>query len=334
MKKNGQIKKEPAITCIGGGTGLSTMLRGLKLFMPDITAIVAVTDDGGGSGVLRDELGMLPPGDIRNCILALSNVEPTMGELMSCRFDSGSLAGQSFGNLFLAAMNGISESFDKAVARTGEVLAITGRVLPVTNEDVRLKAVFEDGSEVLGESKIPEEKRIHKCRINHVQLVPQAPKALPESIEAILDAEMIVFGPGSLYTSVIPNLLVGGIAEAVATSDAIKLYVCNLMTQPGETDGYTASDHIKALFQHSSEKLFDMCLLNNKPAEPEILKKYIVGGADVVLSDIEEIQKLGVKAYEAPLFGSGNNLARHDPRLLAREIMGIFRENAPTRKYL
>ena len=333
MKKSGQTKKEPSIVCIGGGTGLSTMLRGLKLFLPDITAIVAVTDDGGGSGVLRDELGMPPPGDIRNCILALSNVEPTMGELMSYRFDSGSLAGQSFGNLFLAAMNGISESFDKAVARTGEVLAITGRVLPVTNEDIRLKAVFEDGSEILGESKIPEEKQIRKCRIDHVQLVPRSPKGLQESIDAISNAEMIVFGPGSLYTSIIPNLLVGGIAEAVAASDAIKLYVCNLMTQPGETDGYTASDHIKALFQHSSEKLFDLCLLNNKPAEPQLLEKYTAGGADIVLSDIEEIKKLGVEVHEAPLFGNGNNLVRHDPRLLAREIMGIFREKAPTREY-
>ena len=229
--------RAPKITCIGGGTGLSTMLRGLKHYTSDITAIVTVTDDGGGSGMLREELNMPPPGDIRNCILALSNIEPTMEKLLSYQFTSGSLEGQSFGNLFLAAMNGITESFDKAVARVGDVLAITGRVLPVTNEDIRLMAEFENGSVVYGESTIYQAKREHNCRIKRVQIVPSPVLALEESVQAILEADLVVLGPGSLYTSIIPNLLVGGIAGAIERTSARKLYIANIMTQPGETEG-------------------------------------------------------------------------------------------------
>ena len=201
----------PKIVALGGGTGLSTMLRGLKEYTKNITAIVTVTDDGGGSGVLRQDLGMPPPGDIRNCLLALANTEPVMGELLGYRFTEGILKGQSFGNLFLAALNEISPSFDVAVRRMSEVLAITGRVLPVTNENVVLEAEFENCAQVVGESKIFQCKKQQDCRIRRVRLQPRHPQALQESLEAIRAADLILLGPGSLYTSIIPNLLVDGI---------------------------------------------------------------------------------------------------------------------------
>ena len=194
-------KRQPRIAAIGGGHGLSSMLRGLKRYTKYITAIVTVADDGGGSGMLREDLGMLPPGDIRNCIMALANTEPTMEQLLNYRFTEGSLTGQSFGNLFLAAMNGISGSFDEAVQRMGDVLAITGRVLPMTNQNVYLEAEFDNGSRTLGESKIFYAKKINDCRIRQVRLVPEHPQALQDSIDAILQADIIVIGPGSLYTA-------------------------------------------------------------------------------------------------------------------------------------
>ena len=205
----------PRIAVIGGGHGLSNMLRGLKRYTENISAIVTVADDGGGSGMLRQDLGMPPPGDIRNCLEALANTEPLMSELMHYRFTEGSLAGQSFGNLFLAALNGISTSFDAAVSRMSQVLAITGRVLPVTTADVQLEAEFENGASVIGESKIFYCKKKEDCRITKVRLIPEHPRALPEAVEAIREADMIVLGPGSLYTSIIPNLLVDGIVEAI-----------------------------------------------------------------------------------------------------------------------
>ena len=215
----------PRIVAIGGGTGLSTMLRGLKSRTRSLTAIVTVADDGGGSGMLRQDLGMPPPGDIRHCMEALANAEPMMQQLLTYRFPegSGNLTGQSFGNLILAALNGISDSFDQAVARMSEVLAISGRVLPVTNENVALEATFENGTRVLGESKISAFKKEQDCRIESVRLLPEHPKALPEAVRAIGEAELILLGPGSLYTSVIPNLLVDGIADAVRASDALKI---------------------------------------------------------------------------------------------------------------
>ncbi|MEF9972027.1 MAG: YvcK family protein, partial [Oscillospiraceae bacterium] len=211
---------EPRVVVIGGGTGLSNMLRGLKRYTGKLTAIVTMADDGGGSGTLRDELGMPPPGDIRNCLQALANTEPTMEQLLSYRFKDGCLKGQSMGNLFLAALNDISGSFDEAVRKMSEVLAITGRVLPVTTEDVRLFASFDDGTEVLGESKIMAHKKSGDRRISRVNLIPENPPALQDSIDAISQAELILLGPGSLYTSIIPNLLTAGITEAIASSDA------------------------------------------------------------------------------------------------------------------
>ena len=255
-------RPEPRIVAIGGGHGLSAMLRGLKCRTRHITAVVTVADDGGGSGMLREDLGMLPPGDIRSCILALSNVEPTMEKLLSYRFCEGSLAGQSFGNLFLAAMNSISGSFDEAVHRMGDVLNITGRVLPVTNQNVYLEAEFENGSRCLGESKIFYAKKLQNCRIRQVRLVPEHPQALPESLQAIRDADMIILGPGSLYTSIIPNFLVDGISEAVAASRAKKILVMNIMTQDGETEDYTGADHVRAILRHGLPGIVDVCIAN------------------------------------------------------------------------
>ncbi|MCL2201676.1 MAG: YvcK family protein [Oscillospiraceae bacterium] len=323
----------PAITCIGGGTGLSTLLRGLKKVTHNVTAIVAVSDDGGGSGVLREQLRMPPPGDIRNCMQALSNAEPTIEMLMAYRFDSGDLSGQSFGNLFLAAINGISESFDKAVIRMGEVLSITGRVLPVTTQDIHLRAEFEDGSMVVGESTIPVAKTERSSRIKRVELVPEAVKALPACIEAIEEAEMIILGPGSLYTSIIPNLLVDGVAEAIMNSDAVKLYVCNVMTQPGETDGYSVSEHISEIFEHGGGRLFDQCLTSSDKPNQAILDRYFQKGAETVCVDSEAVNALGVAVLSESITAGNQNLARHDPDKLANEVMRIFNERAPTRQY-
>jgi len=326
-------QKGPAIVCIGGGTGLSTLLRGLKRITQNITAIVTVADDGGGSGILRDELGMPPPGDIRNCMQALSNAEPTIEKLMDYRFDCGSLSGQSFGNLFLAAINGISDSFDKAVMKMGEVLSITGRVLPVTIDDVRLQAHFEDGSMIVGESKIAAAKNEKHSRIVSVELMPKDVKALPECLSTIEEANLIILGPGSLYTSIIPNLLVNGVADAIFNSDALKLYVCNIMTQPGETDDYTVFEHIRELFVHTGDKLFDYCLINSKPVPQEVLKRYIDDGAEPVLEKEDTEQVSGVEIIRSPIIEINGNLIRHDSNKLAREILSIFYEKAPTKLY-
>ena len=317
-------KENPSVVCIGGGTGMSTMLRGLKNPFKDITAIVAVSDDGGGSGVLRQELGMPPPGDIRNCIQALSNVEPTMERLMGYRFQEGSLKGQSFGNLFLAAMNGISSSFDEAVARAGEVLAITGRVMPVTNDDIQLEATFADGGTVLGESRISVMKKQHRCRIASVRLVPEHPPALEACIQAILKADLLILGPGSLYTSIIPNLLVDGISEAIAKTDALRVYVCNVMTQPGETEDYTASDHVKAIFAHGGGKMFDYCLVNAAPDVNSIIETYRRDGAEPVAADLSALRSLGVEPEVVNISGYDGNFFRHNPWLLAYELYRFY----------
>ena len=321
----------PRIVAMGGGTGLSTMLRGLKGYAGDLTAIVTVADDGGGSGVLRQELGMPPPGDIRNCIQALANTEPTMEALLAYRFTDGSLTGQSFGNLFLAALCGMSASFDEAVAKMSEVLAVTGRVLPVTNEQVRLIAEFEDGSRVHGESKIASYKKGSDSRIRRVCLEPTTASVLPACLTAIERAELIVLGPGSLYTSLIPNLLVGGVAEAVARTDAVKVYILNIMTQDGETESYRASDHIRAMFDHGAPGLFDYCLANSLAIPETVLARYREEGATPTDIDEREILRLGVQLARAPVAGWQGGLVRHDPDRLAAAVMELFREKTRTR---
>ena len=337
MKRGEPMRKrhenDPRIVVIGGGTGLSTMLRGLKRQSENITAVVTVADDGGGSGMLRADLGMPPPGDVRNCIQALANTEPLMEKLLAYRFTDGSLKGQSFGNLFLAALNGMSETFDEAVRKMSDVLAITGRVLPVTNENVYLAAEFDDGSEITGESHIADFKKARDARIRRVRLIPERPAALPQVLEAIDAADMIVLGPGSLYTSIMPNLLTEGVARAVAQSDAFKIYVLNVMTQDGETEGYTASDHIGALFSNSGEHLFDWCLANDREIPAELLQKYGAEGAEPVRVDAEAVAALGVGLLHAPVAGWASGYVRHEPGDLARELLRLYREKSHTRVY-
>ena len=323
--------KGPKIVVIGGGTGLSTMLRGLKLHSPNITAIVTVADDGGGSGVLRQDLGILPPGDIRNCILALADTEPIMEKLLQYRFPDGMLKGQSFGNLFLAAMDGISTSFEEAVRRMSDVLAVTGRVLPVTLQDVQLCAELEDGFIICGESRIGNHNDFHKGKIKRVYMEPAAIEPLKEAIDAINEADIIVLGPGSLYTSIIPNLIVDGISEAIKASRAAKIYVCNVMTQPGETEGYTVADHIKAIEKHSCKDIIDYCIINRADIPENLRKKYIEDGANTVSFDVDEIEKLSIKIIEGDFVTISNNYIRHDTTKLAQAIMDVAFEKIFTR---
>ena len=278
-------------------------------------------------GPLR--LGMLPPGDVRNCLEALANVEPLMGELLHYRFTEGSLKGQSFGNLFLAALNGISGgSFDQAVSRMSQVLAITGRVLPVTTADVQLEAEFENGARVLGESKIFYCKKREDCRIRRVRLLPSHPPALAPALEAIREADMILLGPGSLYTSIIPNLLVEGIAEAIAGSDALKIYIANVMTQEGETEGYTNADHIRAIFQHSLPDLFHLCLVNSSQIPEEVAANYAREGAEPLRFDKAACAQLGVELISRPVSAVRDGRVRHDPELLAAALLELHAQRS------
>ena len=323
-----QWERGPKITAIGGGTGLSTMLRGLKKYTKNLTAVVTVADDGGGSGVLRRDIGMPPPGDIRHCMESLANVELIMERLLTYRFQEGSLAGQSFGNLILAALNGVTGSFEEAVAQMSQVLAITGRILPVTSADVQLEAVFENGARVVGESKISSFKKEQDCRIAHVALLPERPAALPAALQAIREADLILMGPGSLYTSVIPNLLVEGVVEAICRSEALKIYVCNIMTQEGETEGYTAADHVDALLSHGAPGLVDLCLANSAPVRPGLVEKYREEDAAPILVDRERIRAMGLELEEYPVASEGGDYARHDPDRLAAAVLDVYRRRA------
>lgn len=325
-------ERGPRVVAIGGGHGLSTLLRGLKYHTKMLTGIVTVFDDGGGSGVLRTDLNMLPPGDIRNCMETLANTEPLMEQLLGYRFPEGTLKGQAFGNLLLAALNGISGSFDEAVAKMSQVLAITGRILPVTNGNVALRAVLENGTEVVGESKIPDFQRGQGCRIKEVGLMPETPAALPDAVEAIREARLILLGPGSLYTSVIPNLLVDGISEAIRESGALKIYIGNIMTQGGETEGMNLSDHVKALLDHGGGAgLVDLCLANTAPVPREILERYWEEGAEPIVVDRERVEALGVEVVERPMISDETRYARHAPHTLADTVMEIFEERAHTK---
>ncbi len=327
-RKQNLHRDGPNIVAIGGGTGLSTMLRGLKKYTKNLTAIVTMADDGGGSGKLREDLGMPPPGDIRHCLQALANAEPLMEELINYRFTEGTLAGQSFGNLFLAALNGISGSFEEAVSRMSQVLAITGRVLPVTSDNIQLVAEFENGTQVVGESKISDFKKAQDCRIAKVRLIPEHARVNQEALEAIARADLILLGPGSLYTSVIPNLLVDGIADAIAASPALRTYICNVMTQDGETEGYTASDHLRAVLSHSGHKLVDFCLVNSAPIPAALLPYYAQEGAEPIRVDRQALEALGVSVEERPVADlHQQRLARHDPDLLARAVFQLLEEH-------
>ena len=325
------LRKGPAIVAVGGGNGLSAILRGLKLYTDDLTAIVTVADDGGGSGMLREDLHMLPPGDIRNCMEALADTESLMQQLLAYRFPEGRLAGQAFGNLLLAALNGISDSFDQAVARMSKVLAITGRILPVTNANVALEATFANGTSVRGESRIFAFKKAQNCRVREVRLVPEHPPALPAALEAIRQADVVLLGPGSLYTSIIPNLLVDGISDAIRNSRALKIYVCNIMTQDGETEGMTASEHVAALLKHGGSGLVDLCLCNSEAVNRRLLERYSREDAEPMRVDAEAVEALGAQVVLRPLVDQQSEYARHSGVKVAEAVVELYREHAETR---
>jgi uncharacterized cofD-like protein len=284
-----RLNRGPKIVAIGGGTGLSTLLRGLKKYSSNIAAVVTVADDGGSSGRLRREIGVLPPGDIRNCLAAFADEEKLLTELFQYRFKAGDgLVGHSFGNLFLTAMSEITGDLEQAVLASSKVLAIRGQVFPATLSDVKLWARLGDGRIIEGESNIPEAGG----HIVEVGCVPENPPALPAAIRAIEEADFIIMGPGSLYTSVIPNLLVPEIREAIARSSAPRIYVCNIMTQPGETDGYTVADHIKAIDRVCGKKLFDAVLVHQRSPSEKALRQYALERSHPVYLDREEVGKL------------------------------------------
>jgi uncharacterized cofD-like protein len=308
----------PRIVCIGGGTGMPTVLRGLKHHSANITAVVTVGDDGGSSGRLRREHGILPPGDFRNNIVALAEVEPLMARLFQYRFGEGSdLGGHSFGNLFVLAMTGVTGNFEHALRETSRVLAVQGTILPSTLQNVEICAEFTDGSEVCGESQIPE---IGKP-IERIRLRPEHPSAQPEAVRAILEADLIVLGPGSLYTSVVPNLLVEGIGKALLQSDALKVYVCNVATQPGETDGYDVAAHVAALVRHLPGQVnpLDVVLATSHAPRPDSLE------ADVSLVSAEpDLQAEPCIVIEDVV--RDDNPLRHDPDKLAVALLKVFEE--------
>jgi uncharacterized cofD-like protein len=293
------------------------MLRGLKYYTSNITAVVTVADDGGGSGDLREDLGMLPPGDIRNCILSLADTEPLMEDLLQYRFKDGRLKNQSFGNLFLAAMDGISANFEEAVHKMSSVLAVTGKVMPVTLDNLVLKAKLKNGSIVEGESNIPREAIEQNTVIDRIFIEPGNARPLKEAVDAIAEADAVILGPGSLYTSIIPNLLVKDIADAVRNTSAIKLYVSNIMTQPGETDGFSVEDHIKAIFDHVGSGIMDYVIVNVGKIDSELEGKYKEEESHLVKINEDAISSLGVKAIEGDFISAQNGLIRHNSEKLA-----------------
>lgn len=315
------LKRGPKIVVIGGGTGLSVLLKGLKDYTSNITAIVSVADDGGSSGRLRDQLGMLPPGDVRNCMVALADKEALMEKMLNYRFKHGDeLSGHNLGNLFLAAMSDMYGNFEEAVRQMSKVLAIRGKVIPSTLEQVILKAELIDGTIIKGESSISGAKQ----QIKNITIEPQFAAPLDEALEAIGEADAIILGPGSLYTSVIPNLLVSGISDAIKDSKALKIYVCNVMTQPGETLNYSAGQHLEAIYKHGGYGLVDYIVVNDQPiSDKELLEKYFIDGAEQVEIDFENLTKLGVKVVARPLLDE-RKLVRHNSQALASVIIKLI----------
>ncbi len=324
-----QLAMGPKFVVIGGGTGLSILLMGLKKFTANITAIVTVADDGGGSGILREDLGMLPPGDIRSCILALANTEPTMEKLLKYRFTEGILKGQNFGNLFIAAMNEIYGSFELAVKETCNVLAVTGKVLPMTLEDIKLCAVLENGDILKGESHIPVDAINAGSRIDYIYTEPKISYPLEESVEAINEADVIVLGPGSLYTSVMPNLLVNNIVDTIYNAKAPKVYITNVMTQPGETDNYNVLDHVNAILKHSKMDFLDYVIANTEKIPNDTLEKYILDGSKpVLLGENDEIilESRNIKLIGENLIDIRKDYIRHDNMKLSELLIDIARK--------
>lgn len=328
------------MVAIGGGTGLSTLLKGLKNYVhapgPDgqhvcireLCAVVTVTDDGGSSGRLRKEFNILPPGDIRNCIVALSQDEALLSRLFQHRFEKGpGLEGHSFGNLFLTALTSITGDFAEAVRLSGEILLTRGRIYPSTVSNVELEALMEDGSRVRGETKIT----ASKGRIKELFLVPPNAAPSPGTLEAIARADLITIGPGSLFTSLIPNLLVRGVSEAILHSHALKVYICNLMTQANESLGLSAADHIRALDEHAGGKIFDYILINRTPLSPELKAKYALQGAAQIVSDLDQVEKMGV----CPVVGEyleEATVARHATAAIARDLLQLSAQSLEKRQ--
>lgn len=316
----------PRIVAIGGGTGLSTLLRGIKCYTSNITAIVTVADDGGGSGILRDDLDMLPPGDIRNCILALANTEPIMEKLMEYRFVEGRLKGQSFGNLLIAALNDICGGFYSGIKEISNVLAVTGNVIPVTLDRVTLYAELEDGTIIKGESQIPIKQKNLNKKVKRVFLKPNNCKAIPEALEAIRNADAIILGPGSLYTSIIPNLMVREIAREIKKSDAMKIYVSNLMTQQGETLGYNLSDHIQAINEHVNKDIIEYVIANCGKIPKGMALRYSDENAKEVVIDIENLNGRGIRVVQGDFVSIDKGYIRHDYYALSNCIFQLINE--------
>lgn len=317
------------VVALGGGTGLSTLLRGLKHYanlqsetQVDITAIVTVTDDGGSSGRLRRDFDVLPPGDIRNCMVALSEDAGLMSRLFQYRFQGGrGLRGHSFGNLFLTALTDITGNFNDAVRNSCEVLAIRGQIFPSTMSNVQLEAELEDGATVAGETRISRSRR----RIRRIRLNPRRCRPVPEALDAIGMADLITFGPGSLFTSVIPNLLVSGIPTAIQQSEAVKAYFVNLMWQPGETSEFRASDHVRAILQHAPGLRLDYAILNSRPIRPALRVRYARQAAKPVENDADAIRKMGIDIVLSDLLEEHEKV-RHSPAIIAGVALGLARE--------
>jgi uncharacterized cofD-like protein len=329
-----RLNRGPHLVAIGGGTGLSTLLSGLKRHSSNITAIVTVADDGGSSGVLRRELGVQPPGDIRNCLAALAREEPLLTRLFQYRFRAGSgLEGHSFGNLFLSALTAITGSLESAITASSRVLAVQGQVVPATNADVRLWAELENGERIEGESAIGKAP----SPIVRLGCTPERPPALPKALEAIAHADLIVLGPGSLYTSLLPNLLVPELVSAIARSPAPRLYICNLMTQPGETDGLDVNGHLRAIEAQLAslgveQRLFDAVLAQETLEESTLVEHYRRRGAEPVTCDGRQLRSEGYEVMLANLQGDRPSATlRHDPRSVAQAVMRYYRKHRRSR---
>jgi uncharacterized cofD-like protein len=319
------LQRGPKIVALGGGTGLGTLLRGLKKVSTNITAVVTVFDDGGSSGRLRREQGVLPPGDIRNCLVALAEAEPLLTQLFEHRFKGGDLDGHSFGNLFIASMTQVAGDLETAVKECSKVLAIRGRVLPTTLHDVTLCAEFEDGGMIEGESAITKAGRT----VRRVFLKPPSVPPHADVLEAIADADLVVIGPGSLYTSLLPNLLVEGVVDAIRRSPALKVYVCNVMTQHGETRGFKASDHVRVLLEAGGRRFVDYVLLNTRPPRsPELLARYAQERAEPVEADVAAVEALGCR-YVADDLLSEDSLVRHDARKVTAVLLRLLSTVSP-----
>ncbi|MBI4744802.1 MAG: YvcK family protein [Actinobacteria bacterium] len=322
--------KKPAVVALGGGTGLPIVLKALKSYTEDITAIVTVADDGGSSGVLRREMGILPPGDIRNCLVALSDDELLMGQLFQYRFQQGEgLAGHCFGNLFIAALTDITGDFVKAILESSHILDIKGRVLPSTTENVILCAELDGGGEIEGQYKIA--KTEHRP-IKRVYIKPENAKALPEAVEAIYRADQIIIGPGSLYTSIMPNLLISDIKNAVCNSKAKKIYICNAMTQHGETNDYTAVNHIEVLSSYLNRKALDTVIINDSDIPEEMLSEYKREGASQVFVEFNQLRRFDLELVMADVINIKKNTVRHSSEKLENVLkkVGAEKESVTT----